>query len=128
MSQPVLGTNDGEARRGAPGLLRDDSGAVLMWTVFIALPVFFALGALVVDAHRTYNTFDEAQNFADHTALAAARELNGRTEAIDRAIQAACGPGPGGAGPGPLVTGTHTYGSGDHALAADRLVFLSQLG
>ncbi len=111
----------------AKGLLADDRGAVFLWTLFVALPVFFALGAVVVDAHRTYNTFDEAQSFADHTALAAAMELNGQPGAIDRAIKAACG-----SNPGPLVTGFHTYGnaavSGARALAADRLVFLSGLG
>jgi hypothetical protein len=130
MSQDTRGKREAEHRAAvsAHGLLADDSGAVLMWTIFIALPVFFALGALVVDAHRTYNTFDEAQNFADHTALAAAMELNGRAGAIGRAIQAACGPGPENR---PLVRGTHTYGnavSGARMLATDRLVFLSQLG
>jgi hypothetical protein len=127
MSQDTRGKRKAEGRAAvsAPSLLAEDSGAVLMWTIFIALPVFFALGALVVDAHRTYNTFDEAQNFADHTALAAAMELNGQSGAIDRAIQAACGPGPENR---PLVTGFHTYGSSARALAAERLVFLPGLG
>ena len=110
----------------AKGLLADERGAVFLWTLFVALPVFFALGAVVVDAHRTYNTFDEAQSFADHTALAAAMELNGQPGAIDRAIKAACG-----SNPGPLVTGFHTYGravGGSRDLAAGQLTFLSALG
>ena len=112
----------------AAGLLADDRGAVLVWTVFIALPVFFALGAVAVDAHRTFNTFDEAQSFADHTALAAARELNGRVGAIDRAIEAACGPGPENR---PLVNASHTYGrevGGARSLNVGQLRFLSALG
>jgi hypothetical protein len=128
MRQQARPTGAASGGRHAPpaGLLADDGGAVLLWTLFVALPVFFALGAIAVDAHRTYNTFDEAQSFADHTALAAAMELNGRPGAIDRAIQAACG-----AAPGPLVTGTHTYGravGGARPLNAGQLVFLSALG
>jgi hypothetical protein len=107
----------------APSLLRDERGAVFLWTVLVALPVFFALGALVVDAHRTYNTFDEAQSFADHTALAAAMELNGQAKATERAIKAACGLN----GDGPLVEGIHTFGDPDSPLVAGKLRFFDHL-
>ena len=86
-------------------------------------PVFFAFGGLLLDGHRTLNVYNEAQSFVDRAALASAMELDGRPGAINRAIEAACGPN----GDGPLVTDTHTYGRNGDTLVADQLLFLAEL-
>ena len=106
-----------------PGCLRrfaaDQGGAVLvLWGMFLA--VAFGFLALAVDFGRVASTQSEMQSYADQVALAAAGELDGRTDAITRATVAA----------DRLIRDWQTYAAGDRVLggAADfRLAFLTTL-
>jgi hypothetical protein len=69
-------------------LWRDRRGAVLIY-VTLTVGVMFGLGGLAIDGARLYGVHTEMQSFADHVALAAAGELDGNSDAIARAIQAA---------------------------------------
>lgn len=67
---------------------RDEAGTVLvLW--MISLVAVIGLVALVFDMGRVQVTHGELQSFADSVALAAAGELDGRDDAIDRATAAA---------------------------------------
>ncbi len=68
---------------------RDDSGYVLVLSL-IALPMFMAMGLIIVDIGRGNNAHSDLQAAADAMALAGARELDGSADSIDRA-QAAMG-------------------------------------
>lgn len=109
-------------RQSLPALRRfgaDRSGAVLvLWGMFLG--VAFGFLALAVDFGRIAGTQSELQSFADQVALAAAAELDGRSDAITRATAAA----------DRLITDRQTFARGDLALsgAADyTLAFLSTL-
>ena len=66
----------------------DQGGAVLvLWGMFLA--VAFGFLALAVDFGRVASTQSEMQSYADQVALAAAGELDGRSDAITRATVAA---------------------------------------
>ncbi len=99
--------------------VRDDAGGVLaFWGV--CLTVFLGLVALSFDVGRVAVTQTELQSFADHVALAAAGELDGRSDAITRASEAA----------DELIADYQTFGSGGHDLSGDTdftLTFLSSL-
>lgn len=101
------------------GFARDERGAVLvLWALFLA--VAFGFLALAFDLGRVATTQTQLQSFADQVALAAAGELDGRTDAITRATAAANG----------LIEGQQTYGTGDQALGGSAdytLTFLSTL-
>lgn len=109
-------------RQAVHRALEDSRGVVAIWVV-VSLAMFFGLGALVVDAGRLFNLHSQLVSYGDHVALAAAAELDGTAGAIDRAVQAAEGPGP-----GPLVDDMQNFGIGAPELAVQRLVFLSALG
>lgn len=110
------------SKRRPCGCVDDEQGVVAIW-VTVSLAMFFAIGALVVDGGRLFNLHSQLVSYADHTALAAAAELDGNTGAIDRSIQVATGPDP-----GPLVKDMQSFGIGGPELAVERLVFLSALG
>lgn len=97
----------------------EEGGAVLvLWGMFLA--VAFGFLALAVDFGRVASTQSEMQSYADQVALAAAGELDGRTDAITRATVAA----------DRLIRDWQTYASGDQALGgrADfQLAFLTTL-
>lgn len=73
--------------RGAARLLisfrREDGYAIVL--TLIALPFILGLSLLVIDASRVTNLHTDLQNAVDSLALAGARELDGRNDAIDRA-------------------------------------------
>ncbi len=96
-----------------------ESGAVLvLWGMFLA--VAFGFLALAVDFGRVASTQSELQSYADQVALAAAGELDGRADAIDRARVAA----------DRLIRDWQTFAQGDRALggAGDfTLTFLTTL-
>ena len=97
----------------------DERGAVLIYVTAI-LGVVLAFGALVIDGGRLASLQSELQAFADHTALAAAGELDGRPGAIARATAAA----------GLITADRQTFGAGAAALdpATDLVLrFLSSL-
>ncbi|MCI2400415.1 pilus assembly protein TadG-related protein [Aliiroseovarius subalbicans] len=65
-------------------LLRDNRGYVFFLTLLF-LPVFLGVALLVIDLGRGNNSHSDLQSAADALALAAARELDGGTNAIVRA-------------------------------------------
>ncbi len=71
---------------GMPGRQR---GAI---AIIVGLSIFVLIGflALVLDLGRTYIAKTELQNAADAAALAGAKELDGSTAGIDRALVLAC--------------------------------------
>ncbi|MAM62281.1 pilus assembly protein TadG-related protein [Maritimibacter sp. UBA3975] len=88
--------------------LADESGAILV--VFaLMLAIFAGIMALSYDFGRVAATQSEMQSFADTVALAAAGELDGGPDAIERAERAAT----------TLITDLQTYGDGGATLDAD---------
>ena len=97
----------------------DEGGAVLvLWGMFLA--VAFGFLALTVDFGRVASTQSDLQSYADQVALAAAGELDGRVDAIDRARVAA----------DRLISDWQTYAEGDRTLSGTEdfvLTFLTTL-
>ena len=62
----------------------DHRGYVIALTV-IAMPLLLGFSLLVIDVGRSGNLHTDLQNAVDAMALTAARELDGRDDAIDRA-------------------------------------------
>lgn len=94
-----------------------EAGSVLVfWGV--AIVVLLGMVALSFDVGRISATQSELQSYADNLAVAAAAELDGEDDSIDRAIAAAA----------TLITDSQTFGAGGRALgAADyRLEFLTR--
>jgi Flp pilus assembly protein TadG len=86
--------------------LRDEAGAILVfWAV--ALAVMLGIVALSFDVGRMAATQSELQSYADHVALAAAAELDAKSDAITRATAAAAN----------FITDQQTFGSGGRTLA-----------
>lgn len=108
----------GTASDAARSFVREEGGAVLiLWAMFLA--VAFGFLALSFDLGRVNTTQTQLQSFADQVALAAAGELDGRPDAIDRATRAAQG----------LVADEQAYATGSQSLGAQdfRLTFLRSL-
>jgi Flp pilus assembly protein TadG len=107
------------ARTTRAPFARDERGAVLvLWALFLA--VAFGFLALAFDLGRIATTQTQLQSFADQVALAAAGELDGRTDSITRATTAA----------NQLIDGQQTYANGSQALGGSgdyTLTFLSTL-
>lgn len=87
----------------------EDGSILALFAVLMA--VFFGILALSFDFGRTAATQSEMQSFADNVALAAAGELDGSADAINRATLAAQ----------TLVTDTQTFGTGPSGLGFDDL-------
>src|SRR5687768_7441805 len=87
------------ALRRLPG---DEEGTFL---VFFAATIAVLLGivALSFDLGRMAATQTELQSFADSVALAAAGELDGKDDSVERAKAAAAA----------LITGTQSFGEDD---------------
>jgi hypothetical protein len=98
---------------------RSEDGTVLvLWAMFLAVALGFL--ALSFDLGRVASTQSELQSYADQVALAAAGELDGRSDAITRASSAASG----------LVRDSQTYAQGTTLLSGPgsyTLTFLSTL-
>lgn len=93
-------------RRDAMTIWQDEEGAIIiLWAV--VLVVVLGLVALLFDFGQKAATQSELQSFADQVALAAAGELDGKSDAITRATQAAAA----------LIVDQQTFGSGDRALS-----------
>ena len=97
---------------------REDQGAILVFWA-LALAVLLGFIALSFDFGRISATKSELQSFADHVALAAAGELDGKSDAITRATAAAA----------TMITDRQTFGDGSHELNSVNytLTFLSAL-
>ena len=63
---------------------RKRRGFILLATA-VSLAVLIGMLGLAVDLGRVYITKSEAQAFADFAAMAAARELNGKSTGLDAA-------------------------------------------
>ena len=103
--------------RTARTFITDETGTLLpVWAVTFV--VFFGIVALSFDLGRVGATQSEFQAYADQVALTAAGELDGRSDAITRATNAAA-----------QLTDIQTYAQGDKALtSADvTLTFYSDL-
>ena len=87
-------------------LLHHDEGAILVfWAV--ALAAVFGIVALSFDFGQKAATQSELQSYADQVALASAGELDGKSDAITRATQAAA----------TMVSDTQTFATGAQALS-----------
>lgn len=98
--------------------LKSEEGAVMViWGVMLAAMI--GLIALSFDIGRMAASQSELQTFADHVALAAAGELDGRPDAIARAKEAAT----------TLIRDQQTYADGGTVLDGDsfEITFLSGL-
>jgi hypothetical protein len=63
----------------------DDVNAYVIALTLIAMPLFLGMALMVIDIGRGNNLHTELQNAVDSMALAGARELDGRSDAIARA-------------------------------------------
>lgn len=86
---------------------RDETGAILLFWAF-ALAVVLGIVALSFDLGRVASTQSELQSYADHVALAAAGELDGKADSITRATAAAAA----------LIADSQTFGQGGQALSS----------
>ena len=85
---------------------QDDQGAILiLWAVIMT--VILGLIALAFDFGQKASTQSELQSFADQVALAAAGELDGKSDAITRATNAANN----------LIIDQQTFATGTRALS-----------
>lgn len=78
----------------------EDGAVLVLWALFLAVALGFL--ALSFDLGRVASTQSELQSYADQVALAAAGELDGRSDAIARATSAAAG----------LIRDNQTYAQG----------------
>lgn len=86
--------------------LAEETGTILVfWGISVA--VVCGLIALVFDLGQRASEKQELQSFADHVALAAVGELDGKSDAITRATAAANG----------LIADRQSFGQGSHALS-----------
>ncbi len=93
-------------QRSVSRFVRSEAGTVaVLWAM--GLVVFFGFIALIFDIGRAAVTQSELQSFADHVALAAAGELNGESDAIERAERAVDN----------LIADTQSFGEGPRALS-----------
>ena len=69
--------------------LRGDERGALLVFVAVAIVALLGLIALSFDLGRMASTQTELQSFADNVALAAAGELDGKEDSIERATRAA---------------------------------------
>ncbi|PKP73561.1 MAG: hypothetical protein CVT84_12925 [Alphaproteobacteria bacterium HGW-Alphaproteobacteria-6] len=95
------------ARDPATRFARDEDGAILLFWAF-ALAAILGIVALSFDLGRVASTQSELQSYADHVALAAAGELDGKADAITRAQGAAAN----------LIADSQTFGTGGQALSS----------
>jgi hypothetical protein len=91
----------------------EDGGVLVFWAVTLVL--FLGLIGLIFDTGRLGTVQSELQSFADSVTLAAAAELDGREDAIDRARSAAM----------TLITDQQTFAEGGKTLDANESVTLT---
>ncbi|MFD0979747.1 pilus assembly protein TadG-related protein [Tropicimonas aquimaris] len=94
--------------RSIRDLRKSTEGTILVF-FGLSLGVFLGLVAMSFDLGRIGITQTELQAFADNVALAAAGELDGRDDSIDRARAAAAN----------FITDHKSFGSGDSVLSGD---------
>lgn len=101
-------------------MAKSERGSITIQVVIMSLLLFGALG-LVIDSGRIYATHSQMQAYADQVALAAANELDGQPDSIERATKAAFGLNSGDNG----LLRSKTSGGAD--IWVSKLVFWSDL-
>ena len=91
----------------------EDGGIMVFWAM--VLVIFLGLVSLIFDMGRLATTQSEFQSFADSVSLAAAAELDGKSDAITRAQNAA----------NSLITDAQTYGDGAQELSGSEDISLT---
>jgi len=115
--------------RAIKGFWDDHRGYVIALTL-IAMPLLLGVSLIVIDVGRSANLHTDLQNAVDAMALAGARELDGRDDAITRAEAAieklantaAFGAGGTGMSMGSYIT--VAYDAGNEAASTVRVKFL----
>jgi len=103
--------------------VRAEDGALTVFIVIMFVAMVGMIG-LIIDVGRILNIHSQASSYVDRAALTAAAELDGEPGALQRAVRAAIGD----AAAGPLIpTGFRLSFSGDNAVSAARIVFLSAI-
>ncbi|MCG5481026.1 TadE/TadG family type IV pilus assembly protein [Sinorhizobium alkalisoli] len=112
--------------------LDDHRGYVIALTL-IAMPLLLGFSLLVIDVGRSGNLHTDLQNAVDAMALAGARELDGRDDAIDRAdaaIEALANSAAFQAGGTGMSLGSYitvTYDAGNDAGSTVKVYYLSDI-
>ncbi|HEV2557618.1 MAG TPA: TadE/TadG family type IV pilus assembly protein [Microvirga sp.] len=83
----LIGSGWTRARHVFANFRRDERGVIAIMTALM-MPVLIGFGVLAIDAGRHFNLQTSLQGGADALALAAAAELDGRSDAIERANRA----------------------------------------
>ena len=114
------------------GFWDDKRGYVIALTL-ISMPLLLGFSLLVIDVGRTGNLHTDLQNAADAMALAGARELDGRDDAIDRAdaaIEALANSAAFGGGGTGMSLGSYitvTYDAGNDAGSTVTVTYLKEI-
>ena len=100
-------------------LAHDSRGGAILIASLLLVIFGLGTGGLILDTGRVLNVHSELQSFADHAALAAAGELDSRSDAIDRA----------GSAVQQLIQDQQSYGNEDNQLTSTdvQLTFLDGL-
>lgn len=99
---------------------RDQRGSITMQVIVFSI-LLLGTSGLVLDSGRLYGMHSQMQAYADHMALAAANELDGRDDAIARAADAVYNF----TGSVPFIDGTAMDGG---AFKVEQIVFYSEMG
>jgi uncharacterized membrane protein len=95
--------------RTAAGFLDQESGSVTIFAI-VGFAFCMVIIGLAFDLGRVMGIHTEVSSYADRMALASARELDGRPDALQRAI--------GAASPGSVVGKGHRLNARSHASRA----------
>lgn len=104
----------------AAGLFRRDERGTMTIQILILSILLFGTTGLVLDSGRTYQMHSQMQAYADQVAMAAAMELDGKADSIDRAKKVIEGVGGSGT---PLIADEDSSGL---QFEIEQLVFYSE--
>lgn len=119
-------------RKAIKSFWNDRRGYVIALTL-ISMPLLLGFSLLVIDVGRTGNLHTDLQNAVDAMALAGARELDGRDDAItraDAAIEALANSAAFGGGGTGMSLGSHitvTYDAGNDAGSTVTVTYLKEI-
>lgn len=102
---------------------QDDSGAMTILAI-VFFVVLIGLGGLVIDIGRLYSLHTQVQSYADHVALAAANNLDKKSNAVIKAVRTAIGDGVG----GPVLSDHPNFADSQSDFVVQKMVFLEELG
>ncbi|ACP22537.1 conserved hypothetical protein (plasmid) [Sinorhizobium fredii NGR234] len=111
----------------------DDNRGYVIALTLISMPLLLGFSLLVIDVGRTGNLHTDLQNAVDAMALAGARELDGRDDAItraDAAIEALANSAAFGGGGNGMSLGSHitvAYDAGNAAGSTVAVTYLKEI-